>query len=340
MFELAFPWALCALPLPFLWLFLPRAQISLTAAVKIPFFNALAHRMDEKKYGFLEQKINVLLILLWVLLLLAAAGPRWIGEPQPVEREGRNIMLALDLSGSMELPDMLLNGEPVSRLTIVKQTAEEFVKQRVGDRIGLILFGTRAYLQTPLTYDRQSVLVRLDDASVGLAGQTTSIGDALGLAVKRLQDVPAKGRIIILLTDGANNSGVLPPLKAAELAKNDHIKVYTIGLGSESDPRALNNIFFNVNASADLDEKTLQEIAKLTNGQYFRATDSQSLNEIYQTINQLETVQHEEASIRPQIDYYPWPLALGFLCFCFWLWARAGYFSSQRKLNPQKVTKS
>lgn len=340
-FELALPWILILLPFPLVWYVLPSAQINLPVALKIPFFNDMAAFINEKRQGLRREKQKGFLFIVWCLLVVAAAGPRWIGEPQPLEREGRNIMLVLDLSGSMELPDMVLNGRPVSRLAVVKQAAEEFVKQRIGDRIGLILFGTRAYLQTPLTYDRQSILLRLEDATVGLAGQTTSIGDALGLAVKRLQNVPPKGRIIILLTDGANNSGILPPLKAAELAKEDKMKVYTIGLGSEGDPRALNNIFFNMNASSDLDEPTLQEIAKITGGQYFRATDTESLNEIYQTINQLETVHQQEATIRPQKDYYPWPLGLAFLLFTYWLMRSASLlFSYKSKIMQREVVES
>jgi Ca-activated chloride channel family protein len=185
--------------------------------------------VDGQKQQMAKQNKITLLFLVWVLLVFALAGPRWVGEPQPLVRDGYNIMLALDISGSMEVSDMLVHGHPVTRLRVVKQAAEQFVQDRAGDRIGLILFGSRAYLQTPLTYDRRSVLMRIEDATVGLAGKTTSIGDALGLAVKRLQNVPAKGRMIILLTDGVNNSGVLPPLKAAELARADGIKVYTIG---------------------------------------------------------------------------------------------------------------
>ncbi|CEK12094.1 vWA domain-containing protein [Legionella hackeliae] len=341
MFQLALPWVLFFLPLPLLiWLLLPKAHVKLPAALKVPFFNAVMTIVDQKKHAFAAQAQIGLLTLIWSLLLFAAAGPRWIGEPQPLEREGRNIMLVLDLSGSMELPDMILHGRPVNRLAVVKHTAEEFVRRRTGDRIGLILFGARAYLQTPLTYDRQSVLLRLDDATVGLAGQTTSIGDALGLAVKRLQDVPEKGRMIILLTDGANNSGVLAPLKAAELAKLDNIKVYTIGLGSESDPRALGNVFLNMNASSDLDEDTLQEVAKITGGRYFRATDVQSLNAIYETINQLETIVQEEATIRPQHDYYPWPLAFALILFSYWLANKTGLFRNLSKTSHRKVSLS
>lgn len=326
MFELATPWVLLALPLPLLiWLLVPRAVLRLPSALKVPFYQAMLSAMDNKKTALIGKAQISLLVIIWCLLVFAVAGPRWVGEPQPLTREGRNIMLALDLSGSMELADMLVNGRPASRLAVVKRAAEQFVQARTGDRIGLILFGTRAYLQTPLTYDRQNVLLRLEDATVGLAGQTTSIGDAIGLAVKRLQDVPAKGRIIILLTDGANNSGMLPPLKAAELAKLDNIKIYTIGLGAESDPRVTGGIFFNPNPSSDLDEETLQEMAKITGGRYFRATDMQSLQEIYQSINQLETVSQDQATIRPQHDYYPWPLGLALLLLLYWLGEKANF---------------
>lgn len=341
MFELASPWVLFFLPLPLLiWFFVPRAVLHLPAALRVPFFNAMLTIVDNKKRRFAGHAEMGLFFLVWCLLLAAAAGPRWVGEPQPLSREGRNIMLALDLSGSMELPDMILNGHPVSRLAVVKRTAEQFVRERVGDRIGLILFGSRAYLQTPLTYDRQTVLTRLEDATVGLAGQTTSIGDALGLAVKRLQDVPAKGRMIILLTDGANNSGVLTPLKAAELAKLDNIKVYTIGLGSEGDPRAMSGVFFNMNASSDLDEETLKEVANITGGRYFRATDIQSLNAIYQTINQLETITQEQATIRPQQDYYPWPLALACLLLFYWLADKARLLVHFKSVSRREVSQS
>jgi Ca-activated chloride channel family protein len=320
MFELATPWALLALLLPLMfWSAMPRAQIKLPTALKIPFFQAIQGIVAQEKHFISAQSALIIPVLIWVSLVIAVAGPRWIGEPRPVTREGYNIMMALDLSGSMEVDDMLLRRRPVSRLVVVKRAAEQFVEDRIGDRIGLILFGTRAYLQTPLTYDRHSVLMRIEDATAGLAGQTTSIGDAVGLAVKRLEEVPSKGRIIILLTDGANNSGVLSPLKAAELAKSDGIKVYTIGLGSASDPRAISANFLNLNVSADLDEDTLKQMAAMTGGRYFRATDIQSLQTIYQTINQLETVDHEQATVRPQKEYYPWFVGFA-LCLCFyWL---------------------
>jgi Ca-activated chloride channel family protein len=253
-----------------------------------------------------------------------------VGEPRPVAREGYNIMMALDLSGSMEINDMLLHGRPASRLTVVKRAAEQFVQDRIGDRIGLILFGTRAYLQTPLTYDRHTVLMRIEDSTAGLAGKTTSIGDAVGLAVKRLEDVPHTGRIIILLTDGANNSGVLAPLKSAELAKEDGIKIYTIGLGSEADPGALTNNFLIPNASADLDEETLQKMAEMTGGRYFRATDTETLHSIYKTINQLEATTQEKATVRPQKEYYPWFVGIA-IVLCFYWMARIADLALEMK---------
>ncbi|VEG91473.1 vWA domain-containing protein [Legionella spiritensis] len=326
MFELAYPWALLLLPLPFvIWFLCPRAALALPAAMKIPFYEAVYSIVDQEKRVLARQGSTGIFLIIWVLILLAASAPRWVGSPIPLQREGRNIMLALDLSDSMKINDMMMNGRPASRLVVVKQAAEQFVRERTGDKIGLILFGTRAYLQTPLTYDLHSVLMRIEDATAGLAGNTTSIGDALGLAVKRLQDVPARGRVIILLTDGANNSGVLTPVKAAELAKTDNIKVYTIGLGSQTDAGALSGMFLGMNASADLDEETLQKVAAMTGGQYFRATDPKSLQDIYNTINQLETISQDQANIRPQKDYYPWPLALALLLFLYWFSEKAGY---------------
>jgi Ca-activated chloride channel family protein len=324
MFELAWPWVLILLPLPWLiWFWLPRSELKLPAALKIPFFNAMVGIVESEKRHIAKQTKMTLLFLIWSLLLFALAGPRWVGEPQPFVREGYNIMLVLDISGSMEMSDMILHGRPATRLAVVKRTAEQFVKDRGGDKIGLILFGSHAYLQTPLTHDRNSVLLRLEDATVGLAGKTTSIGDALGLAVKRLQNVPATGRMIILLTDGVNNSGVLAPLKAAELASADGIKVYTIGLGSEAAPQ-MGGMLLNMNVTAELDEATLKEIAKMTGGRYFRATDVESLQTIYQTINQIETISQEQATLRPQIDYYPWPLAIAVFLLLYWLADRAG----------------
>lgn len=324
MFELATPWVLLLLPIPLvLWYLLPRAKVKLPAALKVPFFEAMLGIVEQERRSVSAQSLLLIPALIWLLLVFALAGPRWVGEPRPIAREGYNLMMILDLSRSMEIPDMLLNGRPVSRLTVVKRAAKQFVEERAGDKIGLILFGTRAYLQTPLTYDRHNVLMRIDDATARLAGDTTSIGDAVGLAIKRMENVPDAGRIIILLTDGANTSGVLQPLKGAELAKDDGIKIYTIGLGSEADSRAMTNDFLVPNASADLDEDTLQKMAEMTGGRYFRATDIDTLNSIYKTINQLEASTQELATIRPQKEYYPWFVGLALFLYLYWIAGKA-----------------
>lgn len=320
MFELVLPWALLLIFLPaIVWCLLPRARMKCSAALTVPFYSGLARVLESESRLVSTSSLLWIPFLIWMALVVALAGPRWVGGPQPIVREGHNLMMVLDLSGSMEIPDLLLNGRPASRLAVVKRAAQQFVQERSGDRMGLILFGTRAYLQTPLTYDRHNLLMRLDDATAGLAGKTTSIGDAVGLAIKKLDSVPIEGRVIILLTDGANNSGVLSPLKAAELAKNEGIKIHTIGLGSEADPRALTTDFLMPNLASDLDEDTLKQMSDLTGGQYFRATDTASLQQIYKTINQLETVKQEQATVRPQIDYYPWFVALALLLSVRWL---------------------
>lgn len=320
MFELATPWVLLFFPLPLMiWFLMPRVKVSLPTALRVPFFAAMIDIADQEKRSISVQHSLLIPTLVWLFLVFALAGPRWVGAPKPISREGYNIMMALDLSGSMEIPDMMLHGRPTSRLNVVKSAAEQFVRDRSGDKIGLILFGTRAYLQTPLTYDRHSILLRLEDATPGLAGKTTSIGDAVGLAVKRLNNTPQKGRVIILLTDGVNNSGVLAPLKAAELAKEEGIKIYTIGLGSEADSRVQVGDFVMQNPTADLDEETLKKMSDMTGGRYFRATDTESLHSIYKTINQLETINQEQATVRPQKEYYPWFVGIALLLCFYWL---------------------
>lgn len=336
MFELAMPWVFLAIPLPFiLWFLLPRASLQLSVALKVPFFNAMMTLVEHEKNTITKQHYLWLLLISWCFVLIALAGPRWVGTPRPLAHDSYNIMLALDISPSMGINDMTLNGRRVTRLSVVKRAARQFVEDRSGDKIGLILFGEQAYLLTPLTYDRHNVLMRLDDATVGLAGKSTSVGDALGLAIKRLQHVPAAGRMIILLTDGASNSGVIPPLKAAELARTDGIKVYTIGLHSEIDPQSFSGMFLSSNGSADLDEDTLKAVAKMTGGRYFRASNLQSLQRIYHYIDQMARVSQEQATVRPQHDYYPWFLAIGLGLFLYVLARQSGLLTNQPMLSRQ-----
>ena len=231
-------------------------------------------------------------------------------------------MLAVDLSGSMDQKDFELAGRRVDRLTATKAVASDFITRREGDRIGLILFGERAYLQVPLTLDRDTVKVLLLEAEIGLAGEKTAIGDAVTLAVRRVheQDADEGDQVLVLLTDGANTAGEVPPLKAAELAQQVGLRIYTIGIGAES-MEVTSIIGGNraINPSADLDEATLTAIAQQTGGRYFRATDTSSLQDIYALVDELEPVEEPESGFRPIKSLYFWPLGaalalVGLLC--------------------------
>jgi Ca-activated chloride channel family protein len=246
----------------------------------------------------------------WLLLVLAAARPQWVGDPVALRITGRDLMLAVDLSGSMKRRDLQIGKEWVTRLDVVKQVAGEFIERRDGDRIGLILFGTRAYLQAPLTFDRPTVRILLQEAVIGLAGEQTAIGDAIGLGVKRLRERPAQNRVLILLTDGANTAGEVRPMDAARFAAKLGLKIYTIGVGA--DIAMMRRLYgtVRVNPSADLDEPTLAAIARATGGRYFRARETGELVDIYRTLDELEPVIGDEEQFRPTTELYFWPLAL------------------------------
>ena len=223
-----------------------------------------------------------------------------------------SLLLAVDISGSMETEDMTISGHVVSRLTAVKAVAGDFIDRRKGDRLGLILFGDQAYLQTPLTFDRETVRTQLDEAAIGLAGKRTAIGDAIGLAVKHLRDQPQENRVLVLLTDGDNTAGEVAPLKAAELASREHVRIYTIGMGAEQ--MVVQGIFGKQRvANTELDERTLKAIAKTTSGRYFRARDIKELQQIYQLLDSIEPVSADQQTFRPVAELYRWPLGLAML---------------------------
>lgn len=219
-------------------------------------------------------------------------------------------MLVVDLSYSMSQRDMKSGSDFIDRLTAVKQVLNNFIEKREGDRLGLVLFSDHAYLQTPLTFDRNTVKQQLDQTVLKLIGTNTAIGEGIGLATKTFIDSDAPQRVIILLSDGTNNAGVLAPIKAAEIAKKYHTTIYTVGVGAG---QMLVKDFFmsrRVNTAKDLDEKTLKKIASLTGGQYFRARDSKDLSRIYDTINKLEPVQKALKTWRPRREWFSYPLAL------------------------------
>jgi Ca-activated chloride channel family protein len=219
------------------------------------------------------------------------------------------MMVALDLSGSMEEEDMLLEGRPVDRLTAARAVLADFLRRRSGDRVGLIVFGDRAYVLTPLTADLASVRQQLADTALGLAGRATALGDAIALAVKRLQQVPARDRVLIVLTDGVNTAGVLTPDKAAQIARDAGVRIYTIAFGGDGDMLSVFGIRLPLGSGSDVDEAGLERIARLTGGRFFRARATDELAAAYAAIDRLEPVQHAGAAVRPRIERYPWPLA-------------------------------
>jgi Ca-activated chloride channel homolog len=315
MIEFANLWLLCLLPVPFLvYVFLPKAAILPATALKVPFFAALQRISLAGKYKVRATALPILLaLLIWILLVLAAAGPQWLGQAIELPRSGRDVMLAVDISGSMQIPDMEIQGQIVDRLTAVQYVASQFITARQGDRLGLILFGSKAYLQTPLTFDVTTVKNMLGDASIGLAGSETALGDAIGLAIKRLQNSDEQSRVIVLLTDGNNNSGVLDPRQAAKLAAQLGIRIYTIGIGGEAATLQTPFGMQLINPAADLDVATLQEIAQLTGGEFFRAKDTQALQAAYAQLDQLEPVESDKDIFRPIDPLYQWPLGVAFI---------------------------
>ncbi len=312
MWSLAWPWALLALPMPIIMRKLLSESARLQdAGLKVPDLNAFAV-LSERPHK--EQLLNwrmLLAVAAWVLLVIAAARPEYVGEELEVPVSGRNLMLAVDLSGSMDQKDFALGNRRVDRLTATKAVASDFISRREGDRIGLILFGERAYLQVPLTLDRETVKVLLMEAFIGLAGEKTAIGDAITLAVKRIhdQEADASEQVLVLLTDGANTAGEVDPIKAAELAQQVGLRIYTIGIGAEQlEVASLIGGRRNINPSADLDEATLTSIADLTGGRYFRAKDTAGLQDIYRLVDELEPVDEPEAGFRPIKSLFYWPL--------------------------------
>lgn len=312
MIEFAWPWVFLALPLPLLARrLMPPAVQNAEAALRVPFFE----RLEQVSGGAgrslgPERRRLIYLALIWCCLVAAAARPQWLGDPVELPVSGRDLMMAVDVSGSMEEGDMIVNGRRATRLDAVKLVAQQFIARREGDRIGLILFGSHPYLQTPLTFDRHAVAEMLGDAVPNLAGPKTAIGDAIGLAVKRLRDADSPHRVLVLLSDGANTEGSLAPAQAAELAARTGLRIYTIGLAS--DPPEANGLFgFMMSARGnDLDEESLREVARITGGRYFRARDSKSLESIYQTLDELEPVQRDTETFRPMRALFYWPLLL------------------------------
>jgi Ca-activated chloride channel family protein len=328
MIELLWPIALLALPLPLLaWWLLPPARAE-QSALRVPFFDSWQDLQGSQHLSAARTRFLTLLLLtiIWVSLLLAAARPTWIGEAITLPMEGRDLLLAVDISGSMMIEDMRVGRNMATRVDAVKYVVGEFIQRRRGDRIGLILFGSQAYLQAPLTFDGATVKRFLQEAQVGFAGKETAIGDAIGLSVKRLRERPENSRVLVLLTDGANTAGAVSPEAAARLAAENGIRIYTVGIGADElkQPGIFGSSFGSrvVNPSRDLDEETLQLIADATGGRYFRARDPAELAEIYGLLDLFEPVDQEAATYRPRQSLFHWPLGAAFCLSCLLAAAR------------------
>ncbi|MFD2168233.1 vWA domain-containing protein [Thalassotalea euphylliae] len=323
MIEFAWPYLLALLPLPLLVYLLPAKKNASAAALRVP---AIVTGNDLSNNAPNKSKLSlVLLTLIWILVVIAASRPQWLGEAVDIPTEGREMMIAVDLSGSMQVEDMELNGGTVNRLQMLKVLLGEFIERRVGDRLGLILFGDDAYMQTPMTFDRKTVAQMLDETVLGLVGKKTAIGDAIALAVKRFESKKESNRVLLLLTDGQNTAGKITPEQALELAVAKGITIYTIGIGADE---MLQRSLFGVrrvNPSSELDEETLIKIADQTGGQYFRARDSQSMTQIYELLDKLEPVEQDQQQMRPlkALFYYPMTAALA-LAFAYLLWLNLG----------------
>jgi Ca-activated chloride channel family protein len=312
MLSLAWPWLLLALPLP--WLaarVLAPARSDASNALRVPI--ALRDVTAADGAAPVARWRVAFALVAWALLVGAAARPQWLGDAEATPRTGRDLLLAVDASGSMSTEDMAIGNRAISRYGAVKTIAGDFIRRRNGDRIGLIVFGSQAYLLTPLTFDRDTVLKQLTDSVVGLPGRQTAIGDAVGLAVKRLQNRPRDQRVLILLTDGVNDAGELDPYKSIDLAIAERVKIYTIGIGADS--MRVDDFFgsHTVNPSADLDERLLTAMAEKTGGKFYRARDTGELSTIYREIDALEPAADAQQQFRPVDELFYWPLSAALL---------------------------
>jgi Ca-activated chloride channel family protein len=322
MFSFHWPWLSLLLPLPLLvWKFWPRrhrpsdyySQEEGTTLLH-PALGRLASTFLSARsltHTGSKQK-SIMLTLLWLALILALMRPEWLEPYTEVHTEGHDLMLAVDLSRSMEALDFSVNGKQVTRTAVVKGVIERFIDARQGDRIGLVVFGSQAFVLSPLTLDLSAVHALVDSIVTRMAGDGTAIGDAIGLCVKKLRERPQGSRVLILLTDGENTEGSLPPRLAAQLAAHEGIRIYTIGVGSKGlvpiveDGRLTQE-------KMEIDEDLLTDVANLTGGAYFRATDSDALQKIYEHIDALEKTQAESRTVMIPSPLYRWPLGVALL---------------------------
>ena len=321
MMHFDWPWMFLFLPLPLLVYKLLPAIKTDSAALYMPGLNShmLANNSDSPNKSSVFTKM--LMAILWLSLITSTAKPLQLGDAIELPASGRDLLLAVDISGSMQVEDMVYQGRRSSRLQAVKAVINDFLQQRKGDRVGLILYGSGAYIQAPLTFDLSTVQQLLNEAEIGFAGDGTAIGDAIGLSIKRLSNNPADSRVVILLTDGKNSAGVVNPIEAANVALQEKVKIYTVGVGHPRSRRY------------PIDEISLQKIAAITHGEYFRARNTSELQAIYQTIDKLEALDQEPEIFRPEQSLFYWPLSVMLFTLLLLLLDKRWGFSTRLPLS-------
>ena len=305
--EFAHPWFFILLPLPILVYWFVPTYRSRENAIKVPFFTEILSALNETPKlaaGLLSAKHwqQVLLILSWLLIVTALAKPSMLGEVQTREAFGRDVLMLVDLSGSMDEKDFTSpDGNQLTRLSAAKQVLRDFIAQRDGDRFGLILFGDAAFIQTPFTADQQAWLKLLGEAQTGMAGQSTHLGDAIGLGIKVFaqNQQPSQEQVMIVLTDGNDTGSFVEPIDAAKIAAARDIKIYTIAMG---DPTHV--------GEQPLDMEVVTRISELTQARSFVAIDQKELDKAYRLIDQLEPQQYSSASFRPKITLHHYLIAI------------------------------
>ena len=303
------PWAFVLLPLPLVMRLMP-AYRERRDAVRVPFFTRLLEATESRpQRGAMllmrRRGQKVLITLMWLSLILAAAKPQWLGEPIEQQKAGRDLMIAVDLSGSMETEDFSqADGNPADRLTAVKAVLQQLANERAGDRLGLIVFGSNAYLQSPFTEDHRTWLMLLNETRIRMAGPSTALGDAVGLAIKLFKAAETENRVLLLLTDGNDTGSLVPPVDAARVAAAEDIRIYPIAVG---DPTAIGE------EAIDLD--TLTRMAEVTGGQAFEALSSEDLVAVFKLLGTLEPNVFDSVKFRPRTDIHWLPLAAVLLLY-------------------------
>jgi|TARA_R110002073_G_scaffold21183_1_gene75015 Ca-activated chloride channel family protein len=328
MYELAYPWAMALLALPLLMRLLPAYKES-RDSVRVPFFDKLVELSEESPGSgamiLRRDRIQRFLVgFMWLCLVLGAAKPEWVGPPVEQQKSGRDLMIAVDLSGSMETADFVLpNGDTIDRLQAVKHVLSELAAQRESDRLGLIVFGSAAYLQTPFTDDHLVWEQLLAETDIGMAGQSTVFGDAIGLAIKLFKESASDNRVLIILTDGNDTGSTVPPIDAAKVAATYSIRIYTIAIG---DPSSI--------GEDALDTRTLERVSEVTGGQQFQALNQEELEAAYQTIAKLEPQLYETISFRPRQSLHWLPIGVALILYS--LYHGAGTWRTWRSLHQEK----